>query len=58
MAAGEIETAYPGYPGSQDTFCVGTLEGVGRIYQVAFGKKLYQNIETLQFDLELLLEAI
>ena len=33
IAAGEIETAHPGYLGSQDTFYVGTLKGVGRIYQ-------------------------
>ena len=31
-AAGEIETAHPGYLGSQDTFYVGTLKGVGRVY--------------------------
>ena len=34
--AGEIETAHPGYLGSQDTFYVGTLKGVGRIYQQTF----------------------
>jgi transposase InsO family protein len=47
LACGEIETAHPGYLGSQDTFYVGTIKGVGRIYQqtfvdtyskVAFGK--------------------
>jgi len=27
-AHGEIETAHPGYLGSQDTFYVGTLKGV------------------------------
>jgi hypothetical protein len=32
-AHGEIETEHPGYLGSQDTFYVGTLRGVGRIYQ-------------------------
>ena len=32
-AWGEIETAHPGYLGSQDTFYVGTLKGVGRVYQ-------------------------
>ena len=46
-AHGEIETEHPGYLGSQDTFYVGTLKGVGRVYQqtfidtyskVAFGK--------------------
>ena len=36
LAHGEIETAHPGYPGSQDTFYVGTLKGVGRIYQQTF----------------------
>ena len=35
-AAGEIETAHPGYLGSQDTFYVGTLKGVGRICQQTF----------------------
>lgn len=47
---GEIETAHPGYLVSQDTFYVGTIKGVGRVYQqtvvdtyskVAFAK-LYQ----------------
>jgi transposase InsO family protein len=47
LASGEIETEHPGYLGSQDTFYVGTMKGVGRIYQqtfvdtyakVAFGK--------------------
>ena len=35
-AAGEIETHHPGYLGSQDTYYVGTLKGVGRIYQQSF----------------------
>jgi len=35
-ACGEIETAHPGYLGSQDTFYVGNLKGVGRIYQQTF----------------------
>lgn len=35
-AAGEIETHHPGYLGSQDTDYVGTLKGVGRIYQQTF----------------------
>ncbi len=29
VAHGEIETAHPGYLGSQDTFYVGTIKGVG-----------------------------
>ncbi|MEC8011198.1 MAG: IS481 family transposase [Pseudomonadota bacterium] len=36
VASGEIETAHPGYLGSQDTFYVGNLKGVGRIYQQTF----------------------
>ncbi|MFI4954865.1 MAG: IS481 family transposase [Gammaproteobacteria bacterium] len=36
VACGEIETAHPGYLGSQDTFYVGTLKGVGKIYQQTF----------------------
>ena len=35
-AHGEIETEHPGYLGSQDTFFVGTLKGVGRVYQQTF----------------------
>jgi transposase InsO family protein len=35
-ASGEIETVHPGYLGSQDTFYVGTIKGVGRIYQQTF----------------------
>lgn len=36
LADGEIETFHPGYLGSQDTFYVGTLKGVGRVYQQTF----------------------
>ena len=32
-AHGEFESECPGYCGAQDTFFVGTLKGVGRIYQ-------------------------
>jgi transposase InsO family protein len=35
-AHGEIETNHPGYLGSQDTYYVGTIKGVGRIYQQTF----------------------
>lgn len=35
-AHGEIETQHPGYLGSQDTYYVGTMKGVGRIYQQTF----------------------
>jgi hypothetical protein len=33
---GEFETECPGYCGAQDTFYVGTLKGVGRVYQQTF----------------------
>lgn len=36
LSCGEIETAHPGYLGSQDTFYVGTIKGVGRIYQQTY----------------------
>jgi hypothetical protein len=36
LECGEIETAHPGYLGSQDTFYVGNMKGVGRIYQQSF----------------------
>ena len=35
-AHGEIETHHPGYLSSQDTYFVGTMKGVGRIYQQTF----------------------
>ena len=35
-AHGEIETQHPGYLGAQDTYFVGTMKGVGRIYQQTF----------------------
>lgn len=35
-AKGEIETEHPGYLGSQDTYYVGTIKGIGRIYQQTF----------------------
>ncbi|KGE46860.1 hypothetical protein SEEB0220_17955 [Salmonella enterica subsp. enterica serovar Bareilly str. CFSAN000220] len=35
-ACGEIETAHPGYLDPQDTFYVGNLKGVRRIYQQTF----------------------
>jgi len=33
---GEIETEHPGYLGSQDTYYVGSIKGIGRIYQQTF----------------------
>jgi transposase InsO family protein len=35
-AHGEIDSEHPGYLGAQDTYYVGTIKGVGRIYQQTF----------------------
>jgi transposase InsO family protein len=35
-AHGEIDTQHPGYLGCQDTYYVGTIKGVGKIYQQTF----------------------
>jgi transposase InsO family protein len=35
-AYGEIETEHPGYLGAQDTYYVGCIKGIGRIYQQTF----------------------
>ena len=36
VAQGEIETLFPGYLGAQDTYYVGNIKGVGRVYQQTF----------------------
>lgn len=36
VAHGQIETFHPGYLGSQDTYYVGNIKGVGQIYQQTF----------------------
>jgi transposase InsO family protein len=35
-AKGEIKSEHPGYLGSQDTYYVGTMKGVGKVYQQTF----------------------
>lgn len=35
-AQGEIETSHPGYLGAQDTYYVGTIKSIGRIYGQTF----------------------
>ena len=35
-AHGEFESEHPGYCGARDTFYVGNLKGVGRVYQQTF----------------------
>jgi len=55
IAQGEIERHHPGYLGSQDTYYVGTIKGVGRIYQQTFidtysktaQAKLYKNMASV-----------
>lgn len=55
VAKGEIETQHPGYLGSQDTYYVGNVKGVGRIYQQTYidtyckvaQAKLYPNKDAL-----------
>ena len=42
-ACGEIDTAHPGYLGSQDTFYVGTLKGVNRMRPVHPGEVLRED---------------
>jgi transposase InsO family protein len=36
QAHGEIETQHPGYLGAQDTYYVGSVKGIGRIYAQTF----------------------
>jgi transposase InsO family protein len=36
QSTGEIETYHPGYLGAQDTYYVGYIKGVGKIYQQTF----------------------
>lgn len=37
-----LETAHPGYRGSQDTYYVGFIKGVGKIYQQTFVDTYFQ----------------
>ena len=39
---GEIETHHPGYLGAQDTYYVGDIKGVGKIYQQTYIDTLHQ----------------
>ena len=56
-AHGEIETEHPGYLGAQDTFYVGTMKGVGRIYQQTFIDTYSKvSLEELQSDADMWIE--
>ena len=54
-ACGEIETEHPGYLGAQDTYYVGTIKGVGRIYQQTFidtySRVPFANLYTSKHDI-------
>ena len=56
-AHGEIETEHPGYLGSQDTFYVGTIKGVGRIYQQTFIDTYSRVADAKLYDRKLALVA-
>lgn len=56
-AHGEIETHHPGYLGAQDTFYVGTLKGVGRIYQQTFIDTYSRVVQVKLYDRKLALVA-
>ena len=55
VAKGEIETHHSGYLGAQDMYYVGTIKGVGRIYQQTYidtyckvaQAKMYSNKDAL-----------
>jgi transposase InsO family protein len=49
-AAGEIETEHPGYLGAQDTYYVGNIKGVGRIYQQTFIDTYSKVAQTKLYD--------
>jgi transposase InsO family protein len=47
---GEIETHHPGYLGAQDTYYVGTIKGVGRIYQQTFIDTYSKTVQLKLYD--------
>ena len=50
VAKGEIETHHPGYLGAQDTYYVGTIKGVGRIYQQTFIDTYSKTVQAKLYD--------
>lgn len=50
VAHGEIETEHPGYLLAQDTYYVGTIKGVGRIYQQTVIDTYSKNAFTKLYD--------
>lgn len=57
FAMGEIETHHPGYPGAQDTYYVGTIKGVGRIYQQTFIDTYSKMVQVKLYDRKIVLVA-
>lgn len=50
QAHGEIETEHPGYLGCQDTYSVGSIKGVGRIYQQTFIDSYSKVVQVKLYD--------
>ncbi|MCD6201669.1 MAG: hypothetical protein J7K46_07665 [Bacteroidales bacterium] len=50
ISKGEIETHYPGYLGAQDTYYVGSIRGVGRIYQQIFIDTYTKGVHAKLYD--------
>ena len=50
QAHGEIETHHPGYLGAQDTYYVGTIKGVGRIYQQTYIDTYSKTVQCKLYD--------
>ena len=50
QAQGEIETEHPGYLGCQDTYYVGNIKGVGRIYQQTFIDSYSKVVQVKLYD--------
>jgi transposase InsO family protein len=50
QAHGEIETEHPGYLGCQDTYYVGNLKRVGRIYQQTFIDSYTKVVQVKLYD--------
>jgi hypothetical protein len=50
QSKGEIETFHPGYLGAQDTYYVGMIKGVGKIYQQTYIDTYSKTVEVKLYD--------
>jgi hypothetical protein len=57
QAHGEIESCHPGYLGAQDTYYVGYIKGVGKIYQQTFIDTYAKVATTKLYDRKIALVA-